>query len=124
MLIDSTAAIIETYQNILQKLGYQVPPTRQIEESVHLPFREAIQRLLGRPLEGNEYGIFLDALRAPEYRATDKIKPHEDAERLLRKLQPDYILALATNRSRLGMSDIFGVVGIKIFFKLLSLQMM
>jgi pyrophosphatase PpaX len=115
VLVDSRAASIATYQNVLEYGGYARPSEASVAGCYHLPGRETLERLSGT-VDTEELRRLAGFLALDELRETGLIKKTPGIETVLESLRTNHALGVVTSRSELGMKDVMKSTGLNCYF--------
>lgn len=115
VLVDSREANMVTYQNLLEKAGYERPSEERITPLFHLPLRESLMVLTGVTDE-KEINRITELLNDKSVRATHLFKFPPELEGVLEELHGGYKQGVATSRIQIGMDDVLEERAISQYF--------
>jgi phosphoglycolate phosphatase len=101
-LVDSHSAIADCMQEASRELGLPVPERERATHVIGLGLHDAM-RIVAPDLPAQRYPEFIDAYRRHFLAREDAMQPFPGMRELVRSLQQQSILAIATGKSRRGL---------------------
>lgn len=105
VLLDSKAANVLFYQDLIEKAGYERPAADEVFRHFHLTIVDTIRVLVPKATDEEVKRIRKIALDERIYK-NDLVEIPKDARKILRQLSKKYKIGIVTGRAKMGV-DIF-----------------
>ncbi len=115
VLVDSTKANTATYQNLLLEAGYDTPNEEAVLACYNLDLHDTLCQLTGTG-DRDEITRIQHLLTQPGIRQPQHMIFPAQLRSTLGLLASEYKIGLATNRSRMGLADVFTMASIEDLF--------